>query len=57
MRLPVCASSTLTASVGFGMRRASRMSEDNKTWNNVMEGKATRAAAKPAEKKEDAGKK
>jgi hypothetical protein len=28
------------------------MSEDNKTWSAVMEGKATRAAAKPAEKKE-----
>jgi hypothetical protein len=28
------------------------MSEDNKTWNAVMEGKVTRAAAKPAEKKE-----
>ena len=33
------------------------MSEDNKTWNAVMEGKATRAAAKPAEKKEAAPKK
>ena len=27
------------------------MSEDNKTWNTMMEGKATKAAAKPAEKK------
>jgi hypothetical protein len=27
------------------------MSEDNKTWNTVMEGKTTKAAAKPAEKK------
>lgn len=27
------------------------MSEDNKAWSTVMEGKATRAAAKPAEKK------
>jgi hypothetical protein len=33
------------------------MSEDNKTWNAVMEGKVTRAAAKPAEKKEAAPKK
>lgn len=32
-------------------------SEDNKTWNSVMEGKATKAAAKPAEKKEAAPKK
>lgn len=33
------------------------MSEDNKTWSTVMQGKATREAAKPAAKKEAAPKK